>query len=134
MSTGRNAFATDKVTPKNPNGLSVVFSKPTEYQDNLALVDISGKMNITKNMFLNNLPVSGEIIQAVPVNSSGFYDYAYNGSLGSEPDAQLQIAITIPSEGWQTIGFAKILANGHIYAEADFSAGTGDTYRLLIKP
>jgi hypothetical protein len=131
MSTGRNAFAIDKVTPKNPDGLRIVFTKTAGNEGNLAFTDITGKDYVTKDMYNANLPVAGEIIQAVPTNSSGFYDYAYNGSLGSEPNAVLQIRITAPSNGWQTIGFPKLLDNGHIYAEADFST---DTYRLLIKP
>jgi hypothetical protein len=70
---------------------------------------------------------------AIAANNSGFFDYAYDGSLGANPTAYLQLAATIPSAGWVYWNAAKILDNGHIYAEADFSAGTGDTYRLIIK-
>lgn len=70
------------------------------------------------------------IIQSIPTNSDGHYDYAYDGSLGATPTAMLQIAISSPSAGWSTVGFADLLDNGHIYARADFSM---DSYRLVVK-
>jgi hypothetical protein len=71
------------------------------------------------------------IIQAIPTNSAGHYDYTYDGSLGSNPTAVVQLRVSSPSAGWVTVANAKILDNGHIYADGiDFSM---DQYQLLIK-
>lgn len=70
------------------------------------------------------------IIVDAPTSGTSF-DYAYDGSLGENPTAYLQLRISDPSDGWVYWNAAKILDNGNIYAEADF--GIGDVYRLVIK-
>lgn len=131
MSVGKVTTIADIIDAKSPTALRVAFKKNA---GNLTAVNIStlnANDYITKQMFADNVPVvSTPITQAIPTNTNGFYDYDYDGSLGDNPTAYIQLQVSSPSAGWVKFADAIILDNGHLYALADFST---DTYRLIIK-
>lgn len=76
------------------------------------------------------VPIAEPITVLIAANDTGVFTYAYDGSLGATPITILQIQI---AGGWRFAAWADIMDNLNVVARADFSAGTGDTYRLIIK-
>lgn len=113
-------------------GTPIKIEGKLTFNNTYSAIDFNLDDVINKRAVIALIPsVLGGLTIAVPSNPDGFYDYPYDGSLGVNPTAYLQIAITSPSSGWQKVVDAKILDNGHVYVEADFSI---DVYQLIIKP
>lgn len=74
MSIGKVAVGIDKITPKTPSGLRVVFTKPAGNESGLNIATINANDYITKQMFLDN--TSNAPLALLGVNSNtvqGFY-------------------------------------------------------------
>lgn len=133
MAAGTVTTTADIIGPKTPTALRVAFTQSAGDQTGMDIAAKGDNDYVTK-LILENFHILDEIDVAITPNSSGFFDYAYDGSLGTNPTAYLQIRVAAPSAGWQTVSDAIILDSGDIYVQADFSVATGDTYRLVIKP
>jgi len=71
MGAGRNTEAIDRITPKSPGGLRVVFSKNAANETDVPLGSLGDNDYITKKMFLNNASGTPPV-QATFTSATGF--------------------------------------------------------------